>query len=215
MLRQATARRRAEPRERSAPLTCAPAWSAGRRGGAVRKTGDQDRGDPEGEPERLAVDADRCNSCGCPRSGRRRGLIVGDVAEPVLLDQVARQRHRARRRGRRRRPGTCSASPRRCRPAGRRTCRRSRRRSEIVSESGEQQRHAGEAGLEVGADGEPDREVEDRLDERDRHRAAERPGEQRRRRRAGSAPCRLRKPVSMSVARSVPELSSDEDRRPG
>ena len=135
------------------------------------------------------------------------GLSVGDRAEPVLLDQVARQRHRReeeedeedREEALHRLAGADAQGEERADAAER---ERDRQREQ------EQERDARRARPRT------------RRRRRSRRRCRRAPGRGRapspRRacRRAATAPpsgvsaSRLRKPVSMSVARSVPELSS-------
>ena len=85
---------------------------------------------------------------------------------------------------------------------------------EIMIESRKQDRDAGDAGLEVGAGGEPDREVDGRLDQADHDQPAELAGDQR-----GAAHRGQREPVEEAVLDVLGErlarVHRREEGRPG
>ena len=78
----------------------------------------------------------------------------------------------------------------------------------IVTESGDDHEDAAEPGGQFGAEGEADDEVGERLQQSEHDEPASRPLSSAAPR-SGVSAMRLRKPVSMSRARSVPELITE------
>ena len=139
-----------------------------------------------------------------PSSRYETGFDGRDRAEPVDLDQVARHVHR--RDEQEDEEDREEALHRLARAGPQRGEARRARRSRATTSSAKTSRtsDAERARLEAHADREADREVDDRLDEPERD-ARRRAGRRAARaRRIGVSASRLRKPVWMSRARSVP-----------